>query len=84
MSAWVREAAPSIGLCKWFGHDSVRWEKFKMMYFVELDRRTESWKPLRDAAARGTVTLVYGAKDARHNQAVALKEYLESKMKPHH
>jgi uncharacterized protein YeaO (DUF488 family) len=84
MSAWVRPAAPSAGLCKWFGHDPVRWEEFKRMYFVELDQRTEAWRPLRDAAARGTVTLVYGAKDTRHNQAVALKEYLESKLKPHH
>jgi uncharacterized protein YeaO (DUF488 family) len=57
---------------------------FKKRYFADLDRRAESRQPLREAAFRGIITLVFGARDVRHNQSVALKEYMESKMRPHH
>jgi uncharacterized protein YeaO (DUF488 family) len=84
VSSWVRNAAPSASLCKWFGHDPTRWTEFKKRYFAELDHETGSWQPLREAALRGTITLVFGAKDTRHNQAIVLKHYLESKMRAHH
>lgn len=80
MDAWMREVAPSGDLRRWFGHDAGRWEEFRRRYFAELDGRPESWMPLLEAARKGPVTLLYSARDTEHNQAVALKEYLESKL----
>ncbi len=79
IARWAREVAPSRSLCEWFGHDPARWEQFKERYFDELDHKAEAWRPLLDDASNGRVTLVFGAKDVNHNQAVALKEYLDSK-----
>jgi uncharacterized protein YeaO (DUF488 family) len=76
---WAKEAAPTKGLCDWFGHDPGKWGEFRKRYFEELDRNPEAWRPLLQAALDGRITLVFGARDIRHNQAVALKEYLESK-----
>lgn len=77
LSGWLREVAPSAELRLWFGHDPAKWAKFRRRYFRELDTRPEAWKPLLEAARRGTVTLLFSARDAEHNNAVALKEYLE-------
>lgn len=77
LAGWQKEAAPSDALRKWFGHDPARWEAFKQRYEAELDASPEAWQPLLEAARRGPVTLVYGARDTEHNQAVALKAYLE-------
>ena len=74
---WVKDAAPSAGLRKWFGHEPARWPEFKRRYFQELDRHPEALMPLVEKSRTGTVTLVFAAKDAEHNNAVALKEYLE-------
>jgi len=74
---WRKEIAPSTALRKWFGHDPARWPEFKRRYFAELEAQRESIDELRTQAANKTVTLVFGAKDTNHNQAVALKEYLE-------
>ncbi len=78
---WLREVAPSDALRRWFAHDPSRWETLKRRYAAELDRRPEAWRPLLEAARRGTVTLLYSARDREHNNAVALKNYLESKLK---
>ncbi len=77
LSGWLREVAPSAELRLWFGHDPAKWAEFRRRYFRELDTRPEAWKPLLEAARRGTVTLLFSARDAEHNNAVALKEYLE-------
>lgn len=77
---WLREVAPSAALCKWFGHDPKKWHGFKSRYFKELDEHPESLQTILDAAKKGMVTLLYGAKDTEHNQAVALKAYLEKRM----
>jgi uncharacterized protein YeaO (DUF488 family) len=74
---WAKELAPSTGLRKWFGHEPARWDEFKRRYFAELESQGEALRELRKLARGKTVTLVYGAKDMEHNQAVALKEYLE-------
>jgi uncharacterized protein YeaO (DUF488 family) len=74
---WLKEAAPSGDLRQWFGHDPVRWSAFKQRYFAELDGKPAALEPLHQAVVSGTVTLIYGAKDTEHNNAVALKEYLE-------
>lgn len=79
MDAWLREVAPSAALRRWFGHDPGRWEEFRRRYFRELEARPERWKPILKAAERGTVTLLFSARDVERNNAVALKEFLESK-----
>jgi uncharacterized protein YeaO (DUF488 family) len=79
IEAWLRDVAPSNDLRRWFGHDPDRWQAFKQRYFVELGEKAEALAPLRDAAREGDVTLIYSAKDTEHNNAVALREYLESR-----
>ena len=78
--AWVREAAPSHLLRRWFNHDPVKWEQFRRRYFAELDAKPGAVEPLLEAASRGTITLLYSSHDTQHNNAVALKQYLENKM----
>jgi uncharacterized protein YeaO (DUF488 family) len=77
IDGWIKEVAPSDELRKWFGHDPARWQEFRDRYFAELDDNSAALAPIRQAAQQGDVTLVYSAKDTEHNQAVALKEYLE-------
>lgn len=72
---WIRDVAPSTALRKWFGHKPERWTEFRKRYFAEL-RSNPAVEALRDVIAAGPVTLIYGAKDERHNQAVALAEFL--------
>ena len=76
--AWVKEVAPSDGLRRWFGHDPARWDGFRERYFRELDNNGEALETLY-AQLRGVkrATLLYGAHDERHNNAVALLEYLQ-------
>jgi uncharacterized protein YeaO (DUF488 family) len=74
---WLKDVAPSTELRKWFSHDPEKWEQFRREYFAELDRAPEVCEPIRQAARKGTVTLLYSSHDAAHNNAVALKEYIE-------
>lgn len=74
---WLKDLAPSTELRRWFGHDPARWDEFRRRYHRELQGRPEALEQLRALARQGRVTLVYGARDQRHNNAVALKEYLE-------
>ena len=79
IDAWLKEAAPSTELRKWFHHDPEKWKEFRRKYFVELDRVPEACEPIREAARHGTVTLLYSSHDVEHNNAVALKDYIERK-----
>lgn len=74
---WFKDLAPSTALRKWYAHDPARWTEFKRRYFAELDAHAPELEELRKLALDGAVTLVFGAKDAEHSQAAALKEYLE-------
>jgi uncharacterized protein YeaO (DUF488 family) len=74
---WLNDVAPSTALRKWFSHDPGKWAQFRRKYFAELDRAPEVCEPIRHAARDGTVTLLYSSHDAEHNNAVALKEYIE-------
>lgn len=76
---WLKELAPSTGLRKWFAHDPRKWPEFKARYFRELDDNPEPVARLAEAAARKNLCLVFSAKDEKHNNAVALKEYLEER-----
>ncbi len=78
---WLKEVAPSTALRQWFQHDPAKWDEFRKRYFHELEKHPEAWEPLLAQARSGRVTLVYSAHDAEHNNAVALKEFLENKCK---
>jgi uncharacterized protein YeaO (DUF488 family) len=77
LDGWLKEAAPSDALRRWFGHDPEKWADFQHRYFSELDRKPEAWRPIVEAAYRGNVTLLYSTRDTAHNNAVALKVYAE-------
>jgi uncharacterized protein YeaO (DUF488 family) len=77
---WLKDIAPSTELRKWFGHDPVKWIEFKKRYHKELTGNNEVVSELVEQLKNGKITLVYGAKDEEHNDAVVLKEYLEKKV----
>ena len=76
---WRKEWAPSTTLRKWFAHDIAKWKTFRKRYRTELQKSVDQsgLHDLARRAKRGTVTLVYSARDQAHNQAVVLKEWLE-------
>ena len=76
---WLKGVAPSTELRKWFAHDPGKWAEFQSRYREELKRNEEQVSFLRREAAKGTVTLVYGAKDRQHNEAVILQRLLTTK-----
>ncbi|MGB7632895.1 MAG: DUF488 family protein [Nitrososphaeraceae archaeon] len=79
---WQKDIAPSNTLRKWFGHDEKKWDKFKHKYFKELDKNNDVVNTIiRMTQEQDSITLLYGAKEKRFNNAVALKEYLEEKIK---
>jgi uncharacterized protein YeaO (DUF488 family) len=80
IDGWQKEAGPSTELRKWFSHDPKKWDEFQRKYLAELDTRPDALEPILKAAARGTITLLYSSHDAEHNNAVALKQYLEAKL----
>ena len=71
---WLKDIAPSTELRKWFEHDPGKWEEFKKRYLDELKGKSEQIQLLKQEMEKGTVTLVYGAKDEEHNEALALQE----------
>lgn len=82
---WARELAPSHGLRRWFGHDPSRWEEFRRRYREELQRPEvqEALAELVKRARAGNVTLLFGARDERHNNAVVLAEVLRDRLTRH-
>ncbi len=78
---WLKEAAPSTALRKWFSHDQGKWDIFKSRYTAELDGKPEIVAILLKKGDQGRLTLLYSARDAECNQAVVLKEYLLSASK---
>jgi uncharacterized protein YeaO (DUF488 family) len=80
IDGWLKDAGPSTELRKWFSHDPAKWSEFQRKYFAELDHAADAWTPIHEAARHGTVTLLYSSHDTEHNNAVALKEYIEHKM----
>lgn len=75
---WLKEVAPSTELRKWFGHDPAKWKEFQKRYQQELKNNKEQVEVLKDQAKKGVVTLVYGARDEEHNEALVLKEWLSN------
>lgn len=82
LDLWLREIAPSDKLREEFGHVPDKWEFFEKNYSKELDAKPALVQQLRDLIKEHKViTFVFGAKDEEHNNAVALKEYLEAHKK---
>jgi uncharacterized protein YeaO (DUF488 family) len=73
---WLKDIAPSTELRQWFGHDPEKWKEFQKRYRAELKKNGEPVSLLKARIKKGPVTLVYGAKDEEHNDAVLLREYL--------
>jgi uncharacterized protein YeaO (DUF488 family) len=73
---WLKDIAPSTELRKWFGHDPEKWVEFQRRYKVELKKNPEALSLLKEEAAKGPITLLYGAKDEKHNEAMVLKSVL--------
>jgi uncharacterized protein YeaO (DUF488 family) len=76
---WLKNVAPSTELRKWYAHDPAKWPEFRSRYKEELKGNQEQVLLLKQEAAKGTVTLVYGAKDQLHNEAVILQRLLTLK-----
>ena len=75
---WLREVAPSEGLRRWFGHDPARFSEFARRYRAELERLSQPVLTLRRLAEEGPLTLVFGAKDREHNQAIVLADWIRN------
>jgi uncharacterized protein YeaO (DUF488 family) len=79
LDEWAKELAPSAELRRWFGHDPARFPEFRRRYVEELSARADKLRELRGRARETTLTLVYGARDTEHNDAVVLAELLGGK-----
>jgi len=78
LDEWARDLAPSSGLRKWFGHDPERFPEFRKRYREELRAHSDSLDELRERASHGPLTIVYGARDTEHNDAVVIAEMLRA------
>ncbi len=74
---WLKEIAPSTELRKWFSHDPAKWAEFQTRYKAELKNNPEQVVLLKKEAAKGKTTLLYGAKDEQHNEAIVLQQLLQ-------
>ncbi|MGE5073736.1 MAG: DUF488 domain-containing protein [Anaerolineae bacterium] len=79
LDAWMKDLSPSNELRKRFHHEEGKWAEFEKLYFKELSQQAQLVAELRKKARGHTVTLIYAARDEEHNNAVALKRYLERK-----
>lgn len=80
LDGWLKDAAPSDGLRRWFGHEPDRWDEFRRRYHAELEAHGEAWRPLLELARKRDITLLYSAHDLKHNNAVALRLFLEARL----
>lgn len=74
---WLKDVAPSTELRKWFGHDPAKWKEFQTRYRKELRESKNALDLLKEKCKEGIVTLVYGARDKEHNEALVLKTILD-------
>jgi len=81
LDTWLKDVAPSTELRQWFQHDPAKWHEFRKRYSRELEENPEPWQQLLSRARRGKLTLVYSSHDEEHNNAVALRQFLERKLK---
>ncbi|WEV42490.1 DUF488 domain-containing protein [Bifidobacterium sp. ESL0682] len=82
LDLWLKEIGPTTELRQWFGHDPVKFDEFADKYRKELDGNADVvGKLVAICREQPKVTLLYGAKDAEHNQAVVLRDYLHRHLK---
>ena len=82
LDLWLKDAAPSSQLRRWFGHESSRWPEFRKRYYRELRQKRELLEPLLERARTGIVTLVFSARAERLSNAAALLPYLRRRLRP--
>lgn len=73
---WLKELAPSTELRKWFNHEPAKWDEFRRRYLQELQQQPEALAHAIDAMGTGPVTLLFGSKETRFNDAVALRDFI--------
>jgi uncharacterized protein YeaO (DUF488 family) len=78
VNEWLRDVAPSVELRRWFGHDAVLWEEFTRRYRIEL-AESSALERLLALVTHGPVTLLYGARDEAHNNAIVLRDVIEER-----
>jgi uncharacterized protein YeaO (DUF488 family) len=78
---WLKDLAPSTELRKWFGHDPAKWKQFQARYRKELREKNEPLNLLKQKCKERTVTLLYGARDEDHNEALVLKKVLQGRIR---
>lgn len=76
INLWLKDVAPTTALRKWFGHDPKKWRGFCSRYWAELKQRGDQLQLIKSKAKKGVITLIYGARDQDHNEAVVLKQLL--------
>jgi hypothetical protein len=76
----LKEIAPSTELRKWFGHDPEKWSEFQQRYRQEIAANADALSALLETARAGRLTLIFGAKDLQHNEAVVLKDVLNERL----
>jgi uncharacterized protein YeaO (DUF488 family) len=79
LDLWLKDIAPSAALRKWFNHDPARWQEFRRRYRADLDDNETRVSELLHLISKHSVTLLYGARDTTHNQAIVLLEYLKER-----
>ncbi len=72
---WLKNIAPTTELRKWFDHDPTKWNEFRKKYYLELENNKEQGLLLKEQIEKGPITLVYGAKDEEHNEALVIKDF---------
>ena len=80
LDEWMKEIAPSSQLRRRFGHQEGHWAEFQRLYFKELDGKPALVEQLLQRSRKGTLTLLFAAREEQHNNAVALKTYLERRL----
>jgi uncharacterized protein YeaO (DUF488 family) len=76
---WLKDLAPSTELRKWFGHEPTKWKQFQTRYRTELREKKDSIELLKEKSKERTLTLLFGARDEEHNEALVLKKVLEGR-----
>ncbi len=78
---WAKQLAPSTELRQWYKHDPAKWEEFKSRYFRELEANPSQLEELLEFVRKGPVTFLYSSTETRINNAAALKEYVEARLR---
>jgi uncharacterized protein YeaO (DUF488 family) len=76
LDLWARDLGASDALRRWYGHVPESWPEFQRRYRAELLQQPGNWQPLLALAREGPLTLLFSARDASRNNAVALRDFL--------